>query len=483
MSTVSPAVTSPLRSREGSVGDSNFSWHQGTDFDPRLSPYARAPHSPHQTAAPSPYYTRGHGDYWPQEAPGSAYWGPPPPYDGGSGNGYVERSMPPRYARARHPRQPYDDHEGGPLRRVPSSPRNAYPRGPAQPNRNEEMRQPSTPRSNNSANGEKKKGDGLSILANVSADLGGKDGKKAPQQQRKAPGPAPTSPLQRRSRPSPITPSQTPQDRHRPPRHPVTPVAGNRLQELAYSWDQPPDVTYPDHRPNAYAAAKRRGYPPHYNEVAAPGYHEMGAPIVVEHGGSFDSQGDTSHYRDYQYPPPPAPLYYDEHHVPFRGYWENGHHSHQPFIAPKWNYGSSPEPYHPPYGYEGHEEAYPPRRPPRHSQHHASPYTYVQQPRLEEKTILRKKFSWKHYPELERFLIENRDEYLKHSNMNYTAEQKQYNNWLTERLLEVAEQNHYVFDPEEFNFVAIRDRIRCYYKSYVQTARKRGLKLPEKKKD
>jgi hypothetical protein len=26
--------------------------------------------------------------------------------------------------------------------------------------------------------------------------------------------------------------------------------------------------------------------------------------------------------------------------------------------------------------------------------------------------------------------------------------------------------------------VAIRDRIRCYYKSYVQTARKRGLLLP-----
>merc|ERR1712028_171058 len=57
---------------------------------------------------------------------------------------------------------------------------------------------------------------------------------------------------------------------------------------------------------------------------------------------------------------------------------------------------------------------------------------------MEEKTILRKKFSWKHYPELERFLIANRDEYLKHSNMNYTAEQKQYNNWLTERLLEMA---------------------------------------------
>ena len=85
--------------------------------------------------------------------------------------------------------------------------------------------------------------------------------------------------------------------------------------------------------------------------------------------------------------------------------------------------------------------------------------------------------------QLERFLIANRDEYLKHSNMNYTAEQKQYNNWLTERLLEVASRHNYVFDPDDFNFVAIRDRIRCYYKSYVQTARKRGLKLPEKKKD
>ena len=110
-----------------------------------------------------------------------------------------------------------------------------------------------------------------------------------------------------------------------------------------------------------------------------------------------------------------------------------------------------------------------------------APYTYVQQPHLEEKTVLRKKFSWKHYPELERFLIANRDEYLKHSNRNYTAEQKQYNNWLTERLLEVAAEHHYAFDPEDFNFVAIRDRIRCYYKSYVQTARKRGLSLPSSK--
>jgi hypothetical protein len=42
----------------------------------------------------------------------------------------------------------------------------------------------------------------------------------------------------------------------------------------------------------------------------------------------------------------------------------------------------------------------------------------------------------------------------------------------------LAEKHGYVFDPDDFNFVGIRDRIRCYYKSYVQTARKRGLQLP-----
>jgi hypothetical protein len=75
-------------------------------------------------------------------------------------------------------------------------------------------------------------------------------------------------------------------------------------------------------------------------------------------------------------------------------------------------------------------------------------------------------------------LITHRDDYLKHSSKNYTLEQKQYNNWLTQQLLDVAELHNYVFDPEDFNFVSIRDRIRCYYKSYVQIARKRGLSIP-----
>lgn len=72
-------------------------------------------------------------------------------------------------------------------------------------------------------------------------------------------------------------------------------------------------------------------------------------------------------------------------------------------------------------------------------------------------------------------MIANRNEYLRHSALNYTVQQKQYNNRLTERLLELAVEQGYVFDEEAFSFVTVRDRIRCYYKSFVQSAKKRGI--------
>lgn len=91
--------------------------------------------------------------------------------------------------------------------------------------------------------------------------------------------------------------------------------------------------------------------------------------------------------------------------------------------------------------------------------------------------IHRKKFSWKNYPELEAFLVANREEYLRHSALNYTIQQKKYNNRLTERLLDLAAEHHYVFNEDEFSFVTVRDRIRCFYKSYVQSSKKRGIVL------
>jgi len=91
------------------------------------------------------------------------------------------------------------------------------------------------------------------------------------------------------------------------------------------------------------------------------------------------------------------------------------------------------------------------------------------------RTILRKKFSWKHYPALELFLVANRSEYLRHSMLNYTSQQKKYNNMLTEQMIQLATQHHLIFDQAEFSFVTIRDRIRCYYKSYVQSLKKKGI--------
>jgi len=91
------------------------------------------------------------------------------------------------------------------------------------------------------------------------------------------------------------------------------------------------------------------------------------------------------------------------------------------------------------------------------------------------KDVLKRKFSWKNYPELESYLVSNREQYLTYSSqLNYTSEQKQYNNKLTQGLLELASSEGYVF--EDFTFAAIRDRIRCYYKSFVQAVKKKKRK-------
>jgi len=87
------------------------------------------------------------------------------------------------------------------------------------------------------------------------------------------------------------------------------------------------------------------------------------------------------------------------------------------------------------------------------------------------RSTLRKKFSWKQYPELEDYLLKNQEEYFEYSSRNYTAEQRKYNNGLTRGLLDLASNEGYVF--EEFTFSMVRDRIRCYYKSHSQSAKKK----------
>jgi hypothetical protein len=72
---------------------------------------------------------------------------------------------------------------------------------------------------------------------------------------------------------------------------------------------------------------------------------------------------------------------------------------------------------------------------------------------------------------LEKYLLANQEDYFEYSSRNYTAEQRKYNNNLTRGLLDLASIDGYVF--EEFTFSMVRDRIRCYYKSYSQSAKKK----------
>ena len=89
--------------------------------------------------------------------------------------------------------------------------------------------------------------------------------------------------------------------------------------------------------------------------------------------------------------------------------------------------------------------------------------------------VIFKKFPWKHFPKLEDFIITNPGKYLAHSTMNYTAKHSHYNHLLIDRLLELAPHHNYAFDEEDFDFVTVRDHIRCYYNSYAQSSRRRGL--------
>jgi hypothetical protein len=417
MSTVSPAASFPARRRDGNWGEAHPSYSY--EFE-NGSPYSRS--HPHPGPPPSPYYgpppSRGHPppqDYWSHEAHrgGGGYWGPPASYDTYQP---TERHMPPpaRVPRGppqhqRSPRTLQSDDQPAPHLRIPSSPRGVYPRDytPSQPKRDFHHPQAShggyppetMPK-------DKRKGDPLSILANVSAGMTGKDGQKqhrgasAHETRRHVPMTAPTSPLQRRTRPSPITPNQTPpESKQRAQRHQITPTSSSRTQEQPPSWDHQPEQGYMEYPPPAYYPPRRRLIPP-YGDYGSPGHHEGNPPALVERG-SFDSQDGP--YRDGSNPigtPQSRGYYYDE--PPYGHYWEGGPQqtAHGPYPPPRWNYGP-PEPFHSEYAYEALDEAFAHHRPPPPlPTHHTAPYTYVQQPRLEEKTILRKKFSWKHYPEV-----------------------------------------------------------------------------------
>ena len=76
--------------------------------------------------------------------------------------------------------------------------------------------------------------------------------------------------------------------------------------------------------------------------------------------------------------------------------------------------------------------------------------------------------------QLEHYLLQKKRAYFEFSSRNYTPEQRRFNNTLTRELLDLASNQGYAF--ESFTFAMVRDRIRCYYKSYSQSMRKKMRK-------
>ena len=134
-----------------------------------------------------------------------------------------------------------------------------------------------------------------------------------------------------------------------------------------------------------------RGYPGY--DSRANSWEQM-SPNVVENRNSFDSDGSGSRCPPGYYPPPEGAWQHPPHESHYRRGWG-------PYEVPPSNRG----PYPPPPPPSGYYEDYYGTAPPHHlgpSQPPPpyGPYTYVQQTTGDEKTVLRKKFSWKNFPEV-----------------------------------------------------------------------------------
>jgi hypothetical protein len=84
-------------------------------------------------------------------------------------------------------------------------------------------------------------------------------------------------------------------------------------------------------------------------------------------------------------------------------------------------------------------------------------------------------FFWARYPPLENILKKHMAEYYRLSmEMCQSVDQQSFNNRLVQEVMAEAESRSWTFDPQSFGDLKIlRDRIRCYYKTHIQNAKKR----------
>lgn len=83
-----------------------------------------------------------------------------------------------------------------------------------------------------------------------------------------------------------------------------------------------------------------------------------------------------------------------------------------------------------------------------------------------------KNFFWKNYPDLEALLFDEMPEY--YANQVVPSKQQHfYNNELVATVRIKAKELGYTFDRRVFDDKKLRNRIRCFYKSHIQNAKKR----------